>query len=106
MSDTPAWVRRNRRVAWTSYFCVLTGFATLAMGLTAAGTGHTGWALTAGIICAVALIGGITLFGTTAHHDHVTHHAIPNLLSDSWPGPALSPPDPPRDPRPRLRRGH
>ncbi len=105
MSDTPGWVRRNRRVAWTSYFCVLIGFATLAMGLTAAGTGHRGWALTAGVICAVTFIGGITLFGATAHHDRVTHHAIPNLLSDSWPGPAFESTGLPRDPRPMLRRG-
>ncbi|QIS19890.1 hypothetical protein [Nocardia terpenica] len=83
MPATPSWVRRNRFVAWVSYFCVLIGFGTLAMALTAAGSHHTGWALMAGGICAATLIVGLTLIGTTVHRDHIDHHATPNLLSDS-----------------------
>ncbi|RDI67090.1 hypothetical protein DFR76_103161 [Nocardia pseudobrasiliensis] len=84
MAATPRWVRRNRFVAWVSYFCVLIGFATLALALTAAGTGHTRWAVVAGGICATAFVLGFTSIGTTVHRDHVDHHATPNLLADPW----------------------
>ncbi len=109
MPATPPWVRRNRMVAWTSYFCVLIGFGSLAMGLTAAASGHRGWALVAGAICAAAFLGGMSLFGATAHHDRVTHHAGPSLLFDtSWPAAPLEPSRTAHDPRRRLRlrRGH
>ncbi|WP_147471597.1 hypothetical protein [Nocardia stercoris] len=84
MPTMPLWVRRNRAVAWVGYVAVLITFATLPMALTAAGTGHTGFALLAGGICAAALITGVTLVSTTVHRDHTQHHATPNLLADSW----------------------
>ncbi|MFI5775595.1 hypothetical protein [Nocardia sp. NPDC051570] len=84
MPATPNWVRRNRFVAWVSYFCVLIGFATLAMALTAAATGHARWAVLCGGLCAAAFIIAITLFGTTVHRDHVDRHATPNLIADPW----------------------
>ena len=83
MPGKPGWVRRNRFVAWTAYYCVLIGFATLAMTLTAAGTGHHGWALTAGVVCAIAFLSGIGMVGTTARQDRSADHATPNLLTDS-----------------------
>lgn len=109
MPATPPWVRRNRMVAWTSYFCVLIGFGTLAMGLTAAGSGHRGWALVAAAICAAAFLSGMSLFGATAYHDRITHHAGPNLLWDpSWPAATVEQPGAPHRARHRLhlRRGH
>ncbi|MFF0497820.1 hypothetical protein ACFYU5_15530 [Nocardia aobensis] len=109
MPATPPWVRRNRMVAWASYFCVLIGFGTLAMGLTAAGSGHLGWALVAGAVCAGAFVGGISLFGATAYYDRTTHHTGPSLLWDSsWPGAAFEPSHAPHAARHRLRlrRGH
>ncbi|MBO0854471.1 MAG: hypothetical protein J2P18_11955 [Nocardia sp.] len=84
MAEIPKWVRLNRFAAWTAYFCALIGFASLAMTLTAAGSGHHGLAVTAGIICALAFVGGLSLFSVTVHRDHVAHHAAPNLLSDKW----------------------
>ena len=84
MAATPAWVRRNRFAAWSGYFCTLITFATMAMALTAAGTGHTGWAMVAGGICAATILFGLTVLGTTVHRDHVQDHATPNLLSDCW----------------------
>ncbi|MCC3313563.1 hypothetical protein [Nocardia africana] len=109
MPATPPWVRRNRMVAWTSYFCVLIGFGTLAMGLTAAGSGHRGWALVATAICTTAFLSGMSLFGATAYHDRITHHAGPNLLWDpSWPAGTLEQSGAPHRARHRLRlrRGH
>jgi hypothetical protein len=84
MPATPAWARRNRIVAWTSYVCVLLGFATLAVALTAAGSGDIRWAMIAGGACAAITIVGITLLATTVHRDHVDHHAGPRLLNDEW----------------------
>ncbi|MCM6775444.1 hypothetical protein NDR87_15790 [Nocardia sp. CDC159] len=84
MSATPRWVRRNRFVAWAGYFCVLIGFATLAIALTAAGTSNTRWAVLCGGICAGAFVLAVVLIATTVHRDHVEHHATPNLLVDSW----------------------
>ncbi|MBB5917032.1 hypothetical protein BJY24_005944 [Nocardia transvalensis] len=84
MPATPNWVRRNRAVAWSTYFCVLIAFATLAMALTAAGSGHTDLAVLAGGVCAATVIVGLTLVATTVHRDHEDHHAVPNLLNDHW----------------------
>ncbi|WP_280384903.1 hypothetical protein [Nocardia wallacei] len=84
MPTTPSWVRRNRVVAWLSYFGVLVAFATLAMALTAAGSGHQGWALLSGGICTATVIIGLTLYGTTVHRDHADRHAAPSLLNDCW----------------------
>ncbi|MBF6331398.1 hypothetical protein [Nocardia transvalensis] len=84
MPGTPTWVRRNRFVAWASYFCVLIGFATLALAITAAGNGNYRWALLAGGICAATALVGGTLLATTVHRDHAEHHSPPNLLNDTW----------------------
>ncbi|WP_051499209.1 hypothetical protein [Nocardia sp. BMG51109] len=80
----PGWVRRNRFVAWSSYCCALVVFATLPMALTAAGSGHRGWAMLSGGVCAAAAVVGLTLFVTTVHRDHIDHHAIPSLVRDRW----------------------
>ncbi|MFI1920423.1 hypothetical protein [Nocardia sp. NPDC020380] len=84
MPSTPGWVRRNRFAAWSGYFCILVAFATLAMTLTAAGSGHTQWAMIAGIICAATVLLGLTIMTTTVRRDHVEHHLVPNLLNDCW----------------------
>ncbi|MGW4119071.1 hypothetical protein [Nocardia sp. NPDC004711] len=62
----------------------MVAFATLAMALTAAGTGHTEWAMLAGIVCAATILFGITVMTTTVHRDHVDHHNVPSLLNDTW----------------------
>jgi len=84
MPMTPNWVRRNHFAAWSGYFCVLVTFATLAMALTAAGSGHTRWAMISGILCVLAVLYGLTVITTTVHRDHVDHHSTPNLLADKW----------------------
>ncbi|WP_067666484.1 hypothetical protein [Nocardia miyunensis] len=84
MPMTPSWVRRNHFTAWSGYFCALVGFATLAMTLTAAGTGHTGYAMIGGVLFVLTLVYGLTLISTTVHRDHLDHHATPNLLADKW----------------------
>lgn len=84
MSMTPNWVRRNHFAAWSGYFCALVGFATLAMTLTAAGSGHTMYATIAGILFVLTVAYGLTLILTTVHRDHLDHHATPNLLADKW----------------------
>src|SRR5436309_7770447 len=84
MAGTPSWVKRNRFVAWVSYFAVLLGFAALAMALVAAGSGYRDYALAAGGICAGIAIVGVALYSTTVHRDRAEHHAIPNMLSDCW----------------------
>lgn len=84
MPLTPTWVRRNHFAAWSGYFCVLVGFATLAMTLTAAGSGHTRWATVAGIICVATVVYGLTVISITVHRDHLDHHSTPNLLVDEW----------------------
>ncbi|GAB2696790.1 hypothetical protein [Nocardia thraciensis] len=84
MPVTPSWVRRNRLVAWLSYFGVLVTFATLAMALTAAGSGHQGWAMLSGEVCAATVIIGLTLYGTTVRRDRADRHAAPSLLNDCW----------------------
>ncbi|WP_405495688.1 hypothetical protein [Nocardia sp. NBC_00511] len=62
----------------------MVAFATLAMALTAAGSGHTQWAMLAGIICAATVLFGITVMTTTVRRDHTEHHNVPNLLNDTW----------------------
>ncbi|MTE14255.1 hypothetical protein [Nocardia aurantiaca] len=62
----------------------MVAFATLAMALTAAGSGHTQWALVAGLICAATLLFGLTVMTTTVHRDHVERHNAPSLLNDTW----------------------
>lgn len=84
MPMTPNWVRRNHFAAWSGYFCALVTFATLAMTLTAAGSGHTQWAMICGILCALTILYGLTVIATTVHRDHADHHATPNLLADKW----------------------
>ncbi len=54
------------------------------MALTAAGSGHTQWAMISGIICAATVLFGLTVMTTTIHRDHVEHHDAPSLLNDSW----------------------
>ncbi|MGW4248716.1 hypothetical protein [Nocardia sp. NPDC004722] len=54
------------------------------MALTAAGSGHTQWAMLAGIICAATVLFGITIMTTTIHRDHVEHHNVPSLMNDTW----------------------
>ncbi len=54
------------------------------MALTAAGSGHTRYAMLAAIICAGTVLYGITLITTTVRRDHRDHHNTPNLLQDSW----------------------
>lgn len=80
----PVWVRRNHFAAWSSYFCVLIGFAMLAMTLTAAGSGHTHWAMITGSVLIVTVVYGLTVISITVHRDHVDRHATPNLLADKW----------------------
>jgi|GEM_PF-688502 hypothetical protein len=84
MPINPNWVRRNHFAAWSGYFCLLATFATLAMTLTAAASGHTQWALICGILCALTVVYGITVITTTVHRDHADHHSTPNLLADKW----------------------
>ncbi len=80
----PAWVRRNHLAAWSAYFCLLVGFATLAMTLTAAASGNTGWAIAAGILLILTFLYGLAIISTTVHRDHVDRHSTPNLLADKW----------------------
>ncbi|MFE3187964.1 hypothetical protein ACFXHA_03085 [Nocardia sp. NPDC059240] len=54
------------------------------MALTAAGSGHTQWAMLSGIICAATVLFGITIMTTTIHRDHVEHHNVPSLMNDTW----------------------
>ncbi|GAB2537788.1 hypothetical protein [Nocardia heshunensis] len=54
------------------------------MALTAAGSGHTQWAMLSGIICAATVLFGITIMSTTIHRDHVEHHNVPSLMNDTW----------------------
>lgn len=54
------------------------------MALTAAGTGHSQWALIAGTICAATVLFGLTVMSTTVHRDHADHHNVPSLLNDTW----------------------
>ncbi|WP_067536657.1 hypothetical protein [Nocardia crassostreae] len=54
------------------------------MTLTAAASGHTEYAMVAGIVCAVTALFGITMMTTTWHRDNVQHHNIPSLLNDTW----------------------
>ncbi|UGT44258.1 hypothetical protein LTV02_13060 [Nocardia yamanashiensis] len=62
----------------------MVAFATLAMALTAAGSGHAQYAMLAGIICAATILFAITIISTTVHRDHVQRHNVPSLLMDSW----------------------
>ncbi|MEV6772086.1 hypothetical protein AB0N05_26010 [Nocardia sp. NPDC051030] len=54
------------------------------MALTAAGSGHTQWAMLSGIICAATVLFGLTVATTTIHRDHTEHHNVPSLLNDTW----------------------
>lgn len=54
------------------------------MALTAAGSGHSQYAMVAGIICAATALFGVTVLGTTIHRDNNEHHAVPSLLNDSY----------------------
>ncbi|GAB4586471.1 hypothetical protein Ntsu_43030 [Nocardia sp. IFM 10818] len=54
------------------------------MALTAAGSGHTQYAMLAGIVCAATVLFGVTVLGTTIHRDNMEHHNVPSLLNDSW----------------------
>ncbi|WP_330178596.1 hypothetical protein OHB26_18870 [Nocardia sp. NBC_01503] len=54
------------------------------MALAAAASGYAGWALIAGGACAATAIISLTIFGSTVHRDHVTHHTTPRLLMDCW----------------------
>lgn len=62
----------------------MVAFATLAMALTAAGTGHTQWAIVAGGVCAATILFALMLTSTTVHRDHLEHHNPPSLLNDTW----------------------
>ncbi|WP_153806997.1 hypothetical protein [Nocardia sp. SYP-A9097] len=62
----------------------MVAFATLAMALTAAGSGHTQYAMLSGIICAGTILFGLTVIATTVRRDHQDHHNTPNLLQDTW----------------------
>lgn len=54
------------------------------MALTAAGSGHTQWAIVAGGICAATLLFALMLLSTTVHRDHLENHNVPSLLNDTW----------------------
>ncbi|WP_157535174.1 hypothetical protein [Nocardia inohanensis] len=62
----------------------MVAFATLAMALTAAGSGHAQYAMLAGIVCAATLLFAVTIISTTVHRDHVQHHHAPSLLMDGY----------------------
>ncbi|WP_067686526.1 hypothetical protein [Nocardia jejuensis] len=54
------------------------------MALTAAASGHTQYAIIAGIICAATVLFATTTLATTIHRDHLDHHHNPHLLNDTW----------------------
>lgn len=84
MPHNPGWVRRNSFAAWFGYTSILVSFGTCAMALAAAASGYAYWALIAGGACAATAIISLTIFGSTVHRDHVTHHTTPRLLMDCW----------------------
>lgn len=56
---------------WPGYGLVGLGIATLGMALVAAGYGFAGWALVAGLVCALCFMTGVGI--VLAEHAHVKH---------------------------------
>ncbi|QIP38985.1 hypothetical protein G9444_1741 [Rhodococcus erythropolis] len=73
-------MKLNLFAAWASYFLVLATVVCLGSFLVAAGSGHGGWALIAGL-AGVASIGlAVALYTSTVHHDHKVHRESPHLF--------------------------
>jgi hypothetical protein len=70
----------NGLAAWTGLLCALVGFAALALGLVAAGSGHLGWAIVAAAVVLGSLGVGVGVIGTVVHYDHRHHIRTPRLL--------------------------
>jgi hypothetical protein len=70
----------NGVAAWTGLLCALVGFAALALGLVAAGSGHLGWAMVAAAVLLGCLGVGVGFVATVVHYDHRHHIRTPRLL--------------------------
>jgi hypothetical protein len=70
----------NGLAAWTGLLCALVGFAALALGLFAAGSGHPGWAIVAAVVLLGSLGVGVGFIAIAVHYDHRHHHPTPRLF--------------------------
>jgi hypothetical protein len=70
----------NGLAAFTGLLCALVGFAALALGLVAAGSGHAGWAMVAAAVLLSSLGIGIGFVATVVHYDHRHHYRTPRLF--------------------------
>ena len=70
----------NGLAVWTGLLCGLVGFAALALGLFAAGSGHLGWAIVAAAVV-LGIVGvGAGFIATVVHYDHRHHNPTPRLF--------------------------
>ena len=70
----------NSLAAWAGLLCALVGFASLALGLFAAGSGHIGWAMVAAGVLLCSLGVGVGFIATVVHYDHRHHRRAPHLF--------------------------
>lgn len=73
-------MKLNTFVAWAGYTLALLAIASLALFLLAAGYGHAGPAIVAGIGTVVAAGLAMAMIGGTIHHDHKVHQVTPRLF--------------------------
>ncbi|MBH0123027.1 hypothetical protein ACWDUD_29225 [Rhodococcus sp. NPDC003382] len=73
-------MKLNLFVAWAGYTLGLLAIACLALFLLAAGYGHTGPAIVAGISTLVVAGIAMAMIGGTIHHDHKVHRVTPKLF--------------------------
>jgi hypothetical protein len=70
----------NGLAAWTGLLCALLGFVALPLALFAAGSGHPGWAMIAGVVLLGCLGVGVGFVATVVHYDHRHHKRTPRLF--------------------------
>jgi hypothetical protein len=70
----------NGLAAWTGLLSALVGFAALALGLVAAGSGHAGWAMVAAAVLLGSFGIGAGFVATVVHYDHRHHNRTPHLF--------------------------
>ena len=70
----------NGLAVWTGLLCALVGFAALALGLFAAGSGHLGWAIVAGAVLLGCLGVGVGVIASVVRYDHRHHNPTPRLF--------------------------
>lgn len=73
-------MKLNLFVAWMGYGLALLAIISLALFLVAAGSGHTGPAVVAGVGTVVAVGLAMAMIGGTIHHDHKAHEVTPKLF--------------------------